>query len=197
MCGHVWFLSMGRERQNFGTVGGGGIDFYYHKASSTIEESARIYLPPTQGWYKNNNGLDPPPKLTFVDPNAEKFKRVRLYTERVYKEAFTLAWQHRLLQVIAKYVLHNSLDDTAEIDKEFQKLEFFERVNALEMVIWKSATIVEKFPTGSGYHEVMEWIHKDWKMEKADSRRSHLIHVVMENTVPFMDKPWANNGMQD
>ena len=187
-----WFLvgvSEGGNREGYG--------FYWYERSPG-EDSESIKLPPTQGWSVLNcidrQGLDPPPTLTFVDPDAEKFKRVRLYTERVAKEAFTPAWKLRMHQAIAQYVLHKQLDDTGFVDREFQRLEFFECINVLEMVVWKSATMLEKFPAGSfkDYYQVMDWIKEGWKAKKAETRRSSFIQVVMENTVSFMDKPSAD-----
>jgi hypothetical protein len=60
----------------------------------------------------------------------------------------------------------------------------------LELALWKIACILH--PPAKLYTSVtalFAWMEKGWKENKETMRHDELIHVVMQNVMPFLDKP--------
>lgn len=186
-----WFISIGAPAPFFGTDL--DLDFYFFKPEPTLFQGGRF--PPQEGWCAKSgkrlilHGIDPPPKMSFIEHVEAKQTQAKIYVERM---AFIVDKDPSLTSALrSAHQQFIAFDEFATtIDLEFKKALFKERTVALEMAVWKA--VAEKVPRSpKKFRCAIPWAKQGWKEQKRQARRANEIYVVLLCVTPFLEKQWV------
>jgi hypothetical protein len=76
------------------------------------------------------------------------------------------------------------------LESQLQLYKWQLTVMLLELAVWKYACITTPPALMTSITNALFWVASDgWKKNKAAARRHKMISVVMENVIPFLDRP--------
>ena len=75
--------------------------------------------------------------------------------------------------------------DESVFEKEYKSCFVMERLALVELAAWKAVTILENYP--KDFHGVLYYSHKGWKKDKAKTRKSSSVGIIISRVKEFTD----------
>ena len=85
---------------------------------------------------------------------------------------------------------------SADLQAKVKQIKWGKTLALLELALWKAACILNPPEPLPHMTSVMFWISGGWKAQKVAMRHNEIITVVMENVIPFLEKPAASSVEQ-
>jgi hypothetical protein len=100
------------------------------------------------------------------------------------------AWRNEIHAHLGMYLGSIGENRTAFIRavNRFFKCEYMERISLIELAAWKSACVMDMHESKTMY-DMLKWMRRGWKKNKAKRRRSTATDVIVRNVIRFLDPP--------